>query len=150
MLSQHLEMVMRPTQRKSRVKNILAQKDAVKSRLKEGMVLANSQRNLWAMFLKDASTPGQFRYQLFDVHGFYSHMTFNSLEEAFNDAFLCGFRYPEEGVLDRLISKKEWKAGSRRDIERNRYNAGEISFEEMMARFKKINAEFCIKSQTFR
>ena len=85
--------------------------EKLQSGLKLGMTLVNNAQDSWAILLEDASDPGKFRYQCFDASGFCSHHTRNSLKEALNDAFVSGYRYQVEGVLDRISNTEEWVLG---------------------------------------
>jgi hypothetical protein len=74
----------------------------------EGLTLSRKDRTEWVVLLRDASSPGKFRYQLFDQTGLGRHCTFESFERAFEDALNKGFCCLDMGALDRLFASESW------------------------------------------
>lgn len=106
-----------------------------------GMTLSNSAGDQFVIFLADASSPGKFRYQCFDAKGFSSHSTHNSLEETLKDAFYSGYRILCDGnVLDRLACTVEWSRGTAKQAIRDRYNNGQIAWEEMLELMREVDS----------
>ncbi|HHH9443111.1 TPA: hypothetical protein ACP32N_005099 [Pseudomonas aeruginosa] len=108
-----------------------------------GMTVKHWSGNQWAIFLPDASSPGKFRYQVFQACGWVSHFTFQTLDEAVSDAFDSGFKEvaPRE-TLDQLASTVEWKKGCERLDLITQHNRGEISYGEMLDQFLKVDAKY--------
>lgn len=106
-----------------------------------GMTLSNSAGDQFVIFLEDASSPGKFRYQCFDAKGFYSHSTHNTLEEALRDAFNSSFRILcDDNVLDRLSCTVEWSRGVARQGIRDKYNSGQIGWDEMLEMMREVDS----------
>lgn len=74
----------------------------------EGLTLSNVEGTEWAVLLRDASSPGKFRYQLFDQEGLGRHVTFETFEQAFKDALDKGFCRLDMGALDRQFAEETW------------------------------------------
>lgn len=108
-----------------------------------GLTLEHWSGNQWALVLPDASEPGKFRYQVFGLNGWFSHFTYATLDEVIYDAFSSGFRKvaPQE-TLDQVASTVDWKKGCERLEFIKLHNLGEISYQEMLNQFKKIDAKF--------
>lgn len=104
-----------------------------------GMELVNRSGNLWAMLLPDASTPGHYRYQVFDKRGFCSHHTRKTLAECFNEAFDAGFTEETNGMLDKLSQDDEWARGLIMDSIRNDYHNQKITFAEMLGQLNSVD-----------
>jgi len=107
--------------------------------LKIGTTLINNDRDSWAIFLEDASSPGKYRYQVFDRRGFSYHSTHDTLEKALSDAYLSGYKTLDPNSLNRLAATEEWRLGTEIQADRDLYNRCAISWDEFIARVKKIN-----------
>lgn len=130
--------------RRARVRIIVNERratlDALREKLAVGLILANTARDSWALFLHDFSAPSKFRYQTFDAKGFLGHMIHNTLNEALEDAFQTGYRIPDEGALDRVACTEAWTVGMAIQAVRDRYNQGDITLDEMWTYLKEINS----------
>jgi hypothetical protein len=74
----------------------------------DGFILKNPERNVWAIFLKDASHQGNFRYQEFTEDHLLQHYSYATKEIAVTAALLDGYSdtiYPGL-ILDECISPK--------------------------------------------
>ena len=109
--------------------------------LKPGLTLANSTNSMWAVILKDASNEGCFRYQVFDENGFMSHHTTSTIKEALREAFESGFRNHDQGALEKLSVTSKWQLGLQMQCVRDNYNAGRISWDEMLKDIKRLKKE---------
>ena len=107
--------------------------------LELGLILSNMAHDAWALFLEDASAPGKFRYQLFTKKGFGKHVTHNSLGEALEDAYGLGYRFPDEGSLDRVAGTDEWNTGMAVQAVADRYKRGDINWGQMCSLVEGIN-----------
>lgn len=126
--------------RKLRAREQASALEKLVSDLKIGMTLTNNAHNAWAILLEDASNPGQHRYQCFDSKGFSSHHTFKTLHEALKEAFLCGYRTQDDGALDRIAITPEWARGMAVQAIRDRYNSGQINWEEMLQLIREVDS----------
>lgn len=66
----------------------------------------------YAVFTGDASEPGRFRATFYDRRGFFSHGTYDTLEQAFEDVVGLGYRTKAEISLSELSKTKEWAEGT--------------------------------------
>lgn len=127
----------------ARVKAIVHERremlNALRKILRLGLILTNTDHDSWALFLEDASTQGKVRYQTFDAKGFHGHLTHNNLDEALQDAFQSGYRYPDDGALERVAGTPEWETGMAIQSVRDDYNRGKITWDQMFARIAEIN-----------
>jgi hypothetical protein len=77
-----------------------------------GVQMVNSTGRAYIVFLPDASEPGRVRYSCFDAGGFFSHSTFDTYDEALEDAWRSGFRTVSEDVLSAMSLTDDWAVGS--------------------------------------
>lgn len=135
--------------RRQRVKKLLDERNdqlnSLRKLLTLGLTLSNKDKESWAIFLEDASAPGEVRYQTFDKRGFSGHYTFHDLDSALKDAFTSGYRYVDDGALDRVSLTDEWNCGMAIQYIRDQYNAGKLSWDDM---FSKINQITSAESDT--
>ncbi len=97
-----------------------------------GVQMSNKQKTQFIVFLPDASEPGRFRYSCFDIHGFYSHLTFDTYEDALKGAFIAGFTEPATNVLEDFSTTELWQAGSKRTALIMALNLGQLSYNEYL------------------
>lgn len=76
-----------------------------------GIEFKHATRDCWAFVLPDASDVGRWRVQYFDVKGFFSHHTVNTLEQAVADMVNDSYIVEAKGILDRLADTPQWKRG---------------------------------------
>lgn len=79
--------------------------------VQEGLTLSNRTHDLWAILLRDASTAGHYRYQIFNQDGFLEHHCYKDLNSCFEEAYHSGFKYIDENALDSISKKSRWKCG---------------------------------------
>lgn len=89
-------------------RNLVVQNNVFFLNCVEGLTLSNEEGTEWAVLLRDASSPGKVRYQLFDQEGLGKHVTFESFEQAFEDALKQGFCRLDMGALDRQFACSTW------------------------------------------
>ena len=89
----------------------------------------------WCLLLQDASSPGQYRYQVFDERGFSGHSTHPNLEAALVAAFQEGFCEEGEGALLRLYGSDSWQHGMRAAGLIQEVNSGQITHEQAEQRY---------------
>lgn len=113
-----------------------------------GCTLKSHQREQWATFLHDASSPGSFRYQLYDARGFFSHSTHSTLAAAVADAVDNGYTVPDDGAPDRIMATPEFERGNRIASLVQQVNAGILTHDEANARVAAMDAEYATRSVT--
>lgn len=97
-----------------------------------GVQMSNKQKTQFIVFLPDDSEPGRFRYSCFDIHGFYSHLTFDTYEDALKGAFIAGFTEPATNVLEDFSTTELWQAGSKRTALIMALNLGQLSYHDYL------------------
>ena len=91
----------------------------------------HNHKGRYGFVLADASIPGKHRIQLFDQHGFISHETYDTLEEAVFEMASQGYTQEEIGALSRLSKTASWQKGMQVQGLMQQYNAGEITYREL-------------------
>lgn len=107
----------------------------------DGTELSDDEGKRHAILLPDASSPGKYRYQMFDEHGFSAHSTHDSPEEAVADAARSGFHVPNPGILDKLAGTDEWAHGMAINAIVQAINGGQMSHKEGMEKIHQLNQE---------
>jgi len=108
-----------------------------------GMIVATESGDSWALVLPDASHPGYYRFSTFRAIGWIGHQTYQSLDEVIYRAFEAGYRVvAPRDTLDRLSTTIEWLKGCARLEFIEKMNAGDISYTQMLAEFKRIEASY--------
>lgn len=97
-----------------------------------GVQMSNKQKTQFIVFLPDASEPGRFRYSCFDIHGFYSHLTFDTYVDALKGAWIAGFTQPASNVLEDFSTTELWQAGSKRTALIMALNLGQLSYHDYL------------------
>lgn len=84
----------------------------------------------WKMILPDASEPGNWRTQTFDMRGFYGHVSFATRELAIADAANSGFSLRDDTALDRIQDTPAFQRGLFVTDLVGQVNAGKITHAE--------------------
>lgn len=79
-----------------------------------GIEAKKPDSNRHALILPDASNPGKYRYSAYDEHGFYTHATHDTADQALDEAIKEGFTEHAPGSLDRLSQTDTWAQGMKR------------------------------------
>lgn len=108
----------------------------------ESLILANARGDQWALVLPDASEAGAFRWQSFDVKGFIGHATYPTLLDTIKEAFHSGYRTLDMEALYRVSDLPSFRRGNEVLAEVQALNAGQISFEQYIARVAEINKRY--------
>lgn len=87
-----------------------------------GLCMADSEGRRAVVFTPDASEPGRVRYTEFDSKGFFSHATFDTYQQAFEDAWKAGYRCPAPGMLDTMAVTQEWAKGMKDTLAVQQHN----------------------------
>lgn len=106
----------------------------------DGTELSTDDGKRHAILLPDASSPGKYRYQMFDEHGFSAHSTHNSPEEAVADAARTGYHVPNPGILDKLAGTDEWAHGMAINAIVQALNGKMITRDEADKQFAELQA----------
>jgi len=107
----------------------------------DGTELSTEDGQRHAIFLPDASSPGKYRYQMFDANGFSAHSTHDTPEKAVADAVQSGYHVHNPGILDRLAGTEEWAHGMAISAVMQAHNSGQMSWSEAMDEIRRLNAE---------
>lgn len=113
------EGALRSFARSPAFQQMLAEKRAAKQRAIEAIgkiedcaiVRHSSGDNTWRMILRDASEPGKWRTQSFDLKGFSGHMVFDSKEDAIDSAASQGYTIRDDSALDRIQDTPSFQRG---------------------------------------
>jgi len=84
----------------------------------------------WQMILRDASEPGKWRTQSFDLKGFSGHMAYPDRDAAIHAAASSGFTARDDTALDRIQDSPQFQRGLYVTELIGRVNAGAISYNE--------------------
>lgn len=103
-----------------------------------GFELKHGSRDSWAVLLPDASSPGKYRYQMYDKNGFSAHSTHDTPEKALDDAITAGYTQPDVGALERLSNDVAWQRGMELSAVVQAMNSKQISWEEGNKRAAEI------------
>lgn len=102
--------------------------DAVGAFDEAAIVRHQNDAGRWKIICRDASDPGKWRTQSFDLKGFSGHVTFDRREQAIEDAATSGFTVRDDRALDRIQDTPAFQRGLfAADLVR-KINAGELSF----------------------
>lgn len=107
----------------------------------DGTELSTDDGKRHAILLPDASSPGKYRYQMFDERGFSAHSTHNTPEEAVADAASQGFHVHNPGILDKLAGTDEWAHGMAINAVMQAHNSGQLGWAEAMDKIKALHDE---------
>lgn len=107
-----------------------------------GATLRRRDLSHYAIFLPDASVPGSFRYQLFDLNGFFSHATHPTLFAAALEACELGYLVPAPGEAERIFSLPSFECGNRIASVLMQHNQGSLSWQDVHQRCAEIKAEY--------
>lgn len=97
-----------------------------------GLELAHEKSSIIEAILPSFDEGATARIQRFDANGPIGHSNFATPEKALEDAVGRGYVTPVPGAVDRLSSTPQWAQGVKRQGLRDRFNSGQISFEEML------------------
>jgi len=96
-----------------------------------GLILKQRQTTLWCVVLRDASSPGAWRYQCFARDGFHSHHTCGSFEQAVFEAVQSGYVVRcGDGLLDQVAQTPDWQRGMLVCDLIRQVNSGRVTFGE--------------------
>ncbi|MAG68530.1 MAG: hypothetical protein CMK74_22065 [Pseudomonadales bacterium] len=110
-----------------------------------GAVFGHKSSKQWALILQDASHPGQFRYQLFGIHGWITHFTCTTPEEVIYEACEAGCCFPvDAAILDALATTRDWRWGMERLDVITRMNNGQLSHEAAHECFMSLEAKYSL------
>ena len=87
---------------------------------------------LYAFILPDASEQDRFRLTNFDENGFSGHSTFDTAEQALDDAIRSGYREMADGALESMSQKDSFKAGNEWAAKIQQINSGQITWKELV------------------
>lgn len=107
----------------------------------DGTELSDKDGKRHAILLPDASSPGKYRYQMFDDRGFSAHSTHDSPEAAVADAASSGFHVHNPGVLDKLAGTDEWAHGMAMSAIMQAHNGGQIDWKTATDRMAALHEE---------
>lgn len=107
----------------------------------DGTELSDKDGKRHAILLPDASSPGKYRYQMFDDRGFSAHSTHESPEAAVADAASSGFHVHNPGVLDKLAGTDEWGHGMAMSAIMQAHNGGQIDWKTATDRMAALHEE---------
>lgn len=111
----------------------------------DGLELSHTDGQRHVVFLPDVSSPGKYRYQMFDKRGMMSHSTHDTPEEAVAEAARDGFTAHNPGVLDRLASTEEWEEGMAINALIQKQASGLITYPEFVVQATKVQEEFAAR-----
>jgi len=77
----------------------------------EGLELKLGATDQWVIVLKDATHPGSFRLQHYDVYGVSAHQVCASWQACLDEAIDQGYWVADRGSLDRLSKTSQWREG---------------------------------------
>lgn len=96
------------------------------------------KREAWAFVLADASCPGRFRIQYFDLDGFSGHHVHKTVEEAIEDMVTSGYRQIDIGALDRVAATDRWALGAKRAAIMQRHQSGMDEWATTVAKLAEL------------
>lgn len=78
-----------------------------------GFEFKKRSADAWSFIVQEMSFPesGEYRIQMFDRGGFFSHETTRTIEEAVEQMANAGYTEFQPGTLDALSRKSHWKQG---------------------------------------
>lgn len=94
------------------------------------IVRDKSGADRWQMILRDASEPGKWRTQSFDLKGFSGHMVYPDRDAAIHAAASSGFTVRDDMALDRIQDSPQFQRGLYVTDLIGRVNSGVISYGE--------------------
>ncbi|MEJ8837644.1 GNAT family N-acetyltransferase [Ramlibacter sp. AN1133] len=106
-----------------------------------GVVLRRPNASRWVLVLPDASKPGNWRVQHFNLDGLDSHVSVASREQAYQTALHAGFTLRDDGALDRIQDTTRFQRGLLQADLQGQRNRGEISlleFRQQLADFDRL------------
>jgi hypothetical protein len=107
----------------------------------QGIGLTLKSESNFCVVLPDATEPGRFRYQTFDVTGFIGHVTRNTVEEVLLDAVRSGFREIDTSdILDKFSKTREWAKGSAVNDLVRKVNCGDLTYDEANRQYEEAIA----------
>ncbi|HWS26419.1 MAG TPA: LPD23 domain-containing protein [Xanthomonadales bacterium] len=95
----------------------------------------------WKIICRDASNPGHWRTQSFDLKGFSGHLSFATREQAIEDAASSGFTVRDDAALDRIQDTPAFQRGLFAAELIRKVNVGELSFlaaNEELAEYDRL------------